>query len=159
VLGVLIALAALAAPALAQEEIGPAPPAVPVQPGSPEATPAPGEAPPASASPGRPVTPAPPAPSWQAGRMAKLVVIEKLATQPTTLTIPVGQSSTFESLSIAVRDCMVRPPTEPPDATAFLDITDSHAGAPDFHGWVFASEPEVSMFQSPVYDVLLTGCG
>jgi len=53
---------------------------------------------------------------------------------------------------------MVRPPDQPADATAFLDIIDSHGGAPAFHGWMLLSDPALSMFAHPVYDVRLAGC-
>ena len=67
----------------------------------------------------------------------------------------VGQDG---ALTIAVRACDVTPPTERQDATAFLDITDSHPDAPSFHGWMLKSDPSVSMLQHPLYDVRVLGC-
>ncbi len=68
------------------------------------------------------------------------------------------QSADFGSLRITVQACAVRPPDQPQDAAAFLHITDSHDGEPDFTGWMIASAPSVSMLEHPVYDVRVTGC-
>ncbi len=32
------------------------------------------------------------------------------------------------------------------------------AGAPGFHGWVFANEPALNMLEHPVYDIRLVAC-
>ena len=41
---------------------------------------------------------------------------------------------------------------------AFLTITDSHADAPGFRGWMLANNPSLSMLQHPIYDVRVVGC-
>lgn len=113
--------------------------------------------------PGSPPAPAPqqqgaPTSGWVPRGTAEIIALDKVDARATSLKIPVGQSAKFESLTIAVRSCAVRPPDMRPDATAWLDITDSHPGAPDFHGWMLAEEPAVSMLAHPVYDVKLAGC-
>ncbi len=70
--------------------------------------------------------------------------------QAATLTIKVGTSATFGSLTIAAKACMVRPTDQPADATAFLAVTDSHADAPGFDGWMLKDEPSVSMMEHPI---------
>jgi hypothetical protein len=102
--------------------------------------------------------PAPPPPAWLPKAGAKLVLLDKITAQPRDVSVPVGQSVAFGSLTIAVRACDIRPPDVPQDATALLDITDSHAGMPDFHGWMLASAPGASMLEHPIYDVRLAGC-
>jgi hypothetical protein len=87
-----------------------------------------------------------------------LKVLDKINARSLTLNGQVGQTLQFGTLTIAVRACMVHPPDQPADSTAFLDITDSREGAPAFHGWMFADEPAVSMFEHPVYDVRVTSC-
>ncbi|HEX3350438.1 MAG TPA: DUF2155 domain-containing protein [Acetobacteraceae bacterium] len=86
-------------------------------------------------------------------------VLDKVRARSLTLKGQVGETLTFGTLSIAVKSCVVHPPDQPADAAAFLDITDPRAGAPAFHGWMFANEPFLSVFESPVYDVQLSGCG
>jgi hypothetical protein len=133
--------------AMAQAQQEAPPPAAPA-PGSPATAP--------SAAP--PPSPAPPENVWLPKPIAELVALDKVTARTTALTVRVGQSAKFGSLSIAVRACEVRPPDQPADATAFLDITDSHPGAPDFHGWMVVSAPSVSMLEHPIYDVRLAGC-
>jgi hypothetical protein len=116
------------------------------------------QAPPAEPPAAAPEQEVPPPPGWLPRAAANLVLLDKISAQPHSVTVPVGQSVTFGSLTIAVRACEVRPPDVPTDATAYLDITDAHPGMPGFHGWMFAAEPAVSMLEHPVYDVRLSGC-
>ena len=89
---------------------------------------------------------------------AKIQALDKVNAQTTNLTVKVGQTATFESMTIAVKACVVRPPDQPADAAAFLQVTDNHPDAPGFTGWMLANEPAVSMMQSPIYDLRITGC-
>ncbi len=103
--------------------------------------------------------PSPAAPQvWLPRGTAEVQALDKVNARNTTLTVKVGQSATFGSLTIAVQACVVRPPDQPQDAAAFLVITDSHSGEPGFSGWMVADAPSVSMLQNPIYDVRVTGC-
>lgn len=115
------------------------------------------DAPPAPSQPA-PTEPAPAEPAWLPRHLAELVALDKVAARTTRLSVEVGQSANFRTLTIAVRACYVRPPDQAADATAWLDITDSTPGAPQFHGWMVASAPAVSGLQHPTYDVRLAGC-
>lgn len=131
---------------------------VPGQPVAPPTAGQPGAAPDGTPPPSS-FTPAPAVPlTWQPQANAMLQVLDKVNAQSATLTIKVGQSAQYGALTIAVRACDVTPPTERQDATAFLDITDSHPDAPSFHGWMLKSDPSVSMLQHPLYDVRVLGC-
>jgi hypothetical protein len=142
-------------------------PAIGAQPGSaqpasvPPSTPATGAAPappPDNTAPSG-YTPAPPVPqTWQPQGTALLQLLDKVNAQSTTLTVKVGQSAQAGTLTIAVRACDASAPNEKQDATAFLDITDSHPDAPSFHGWMLKSAPSVSMLQHPIFDVRVLGC-
>jgi len=101
--------------------------------------------------------PAPPA-DWLPRSTATLEALDKVDATHQTLTIPVGGTASYGALSIAVRACLVRPPNQPADSAAFLVIQDPHPGAPGFSGWMFASAPEVSMLEHPIYDVRVLGC-
>ena len=96
---------------------------------------------------------------WQPAGTAQLQLLDKVNAQSTTLNVKVGESAQYATLTIAVRACQVSKPDEKPDATAFLDITDSHPDSPSFHGWMLKSAPSVSMLQHPIYDVRVLGCG
>ncbi len=95
---------------------------------------------------------------WVPAQVAKLQALDKVNDQASDLTIKVGQSATFGSLTITVKSCVVRPPDQPVDAAAYLDITDSHQDQPGFDGWMLRDEPSVSMMQHPIYDLRVSGC-
>jgi hypothetical protein len=90
--------------------------------------------------------------------VARLEALDKVNAQGTALTIKVGQSATFGSLTITVKGCVIRPPDQPADAAAYLHVTDSHPDSPGFDGWMLEDEPSVSMMQHPIYDLRVTGC-
>lgn len=113
---------------------------------------------PASTDPAPPQTAAPSGAQWVPRGTADLIALNKIDAQSTKLQVPVGQSVQYGSLTIAVRSCQVRPPDMAPDATAWIDITDSRPGAPGFHGWMLENEPNLNSFEHPVYDVRLAGC-
>jgi hypothetical protein len=121
----------------------------PLSPGVPGQSPAPPATPPAAIE--RPNV-------WLPAGAVKLQALDKVNAQATTLTIKVGQSGTFGSLTIAVKACLVRPADQPPDATAYLDVTDSHPDSPGFDGWMLQAEPGLSMMQHPIYDLRVAGC-
>ncbi len=104
-------------------------------------------------------TPAPAVPlTWLPHGTAEVQALDKVDARNATLAVPVGQTATFGSLTIAVQACVVTPPDQPQNAAAFLVITDSHSGEPGFSGWMVAAAPSVSMLQNPIYDVRVTGC-
>jgi hypothetical protein len=114
--------------------------------------------PPPGSSPGAGVPAQPPPASWLPQASATLQVLDKGNAQNGVLTVKVGQSAQFGSLTIQVQSCQIRPLNQPQDATAYLTITDSHADQPGFHGWILANNPSLSMLQHPIYDVRVVGC-
>ena len=75
--------------------------------------------------------------------------------------IPVGETVEFGSLQITARYCDKRPPTEPPESAAFLEVVEVKPGEPAiprFSGWMFASSPALSSMDHPVYDLWVIDC-
>jgi hypothetical protein len=99
-----------------------------------------------------------PEPAWVPEGAARIEVLNKIDAVSRSFTVKVGQSVEVGSLSVAVQACQARPKDQPADWAAFLVITDSRPGEPDFHGWMLAKEPWVAMLQSPVYDVRVIRC-
>ena len=95
---------------------------------------------------------------WQQRGGVELQALDKVTARSTVLTGRIGQALPFGSLTITVTACVVRPPDQPQDAAAFVDITDSHPNSPGFRGWMLADEPAVTIFQHPLYDIRLNGC-
>ncbi len=87
--------------------------------------------------------------------------LDKITARVSTFEAPVSQMIRFGTLRITARHCQKRPPTEPPESAAFLEILDQHPEAPPvrlFTGWMFASSPALSGLEHPVYDVWVLDC-
>ena len=109
---------------------------------------APGDVPEAVASPGAPAA-------------AVLQGLDKTTARVSTFEAPIGGVARFGTLAIAARACYKKPPTEPPESAAFLEIVDVRPDSPAvkvFEGWMFASSPAVSAMEHPVYDVWVIDC-
>lgn len=111
----------------------------------------------------QPAPPAPPPPTsgpdaWQQRGTAVLTLLDKMRAQPTRAEVRVGQSTTFGTLTIAVRHCVVRPADLPPDSAAFLDISDSRPNGTTFRAWMITGSPSLSLMEHPLYDVRVAGC-
>jgi len=101
--------------------------------------------------------------SWINGDVAQLQALDKITARISTLSAPIGKPIRFGTLEIVIQRCAFRPPEEPPEDVAFLQITDrghgdSTPGRQVFSGWMFSSSPAVSAVEHPVYDVTLLDC-
>ena len=104
-------------------------------------------------------TPAAAQEAWVPKGTADLILLDKIRAQPTPASVKVGEKTNFGSITVAVRSCVVRPPDQPADAAAYVDVTDSRGtGKNIFHGWMLAKTPSVSQMEHPVYDLRLAGC-
>jgi hypothetical protein len=127
----------------------------------------PKDAPPAP----KPATPTPPAQEQEKpsalppGTMldqpvAVLQALDKVTARIQRLTVHVGQTGKFGTLSILVDACRKAPPEDPPESAAFLKVTDGKSDPPPtvFSGWMFASSPALSAMDHPVYDISVVDC-
>jgi hypothetical protein len=93
--------------------------------------------------------------------VAVLQGLDKVTARISTIDAPVGRPVRFGSLEITVRACRKRPPEEPPESAAFLEIREKKADEEPkllFSGWMFASSPALSALQHPVYDLWVVDC-
>jgi len=94
-------------------------------------------------------------------KTAVLQALDKITGRVRTIEAPVQQVVRFGTLDVRVRVCRKRPPEEPPESAAFLEITELKQGETPkqlFSGWMFASSPAISAIQDPVYDVWVIDC-
>ena len=94
-------------------------------------------------------------------KVAVLRGLDKTTARVSEMSVPVGKPFRFGALEVVVRACMARPPEEPPESTAFLDVKEiKPSGEKEkvFTGWVFASTPALNAMQHPIYDVWLIKC-
>jgi hypothetical protein len=101
--------------------------------------------------------------SWIDGSKAQLQALDKITARISTLTATIGMPIRFGTLEITVQRCAFRPPEEPPENVAFLEVYDQghDASLPRrrvFSGWVFSSSPALSALEHPVFDITLIDC-
>jgi len=92
---------------------------------------------------------------------AVLQGLDKISARISTIKAPIGQPVRFGTLEITVRACDKRPPEEPPESAAYMEIREIKPGAQPagvFAGWMFASSPALSALEHPVYDVSVVDC-
>jgi hypothetical protein len=97
-----------------------------------------------------------------ANTTAVLQGLDKITARISRLEAPVEQPVRFGTLTIVVRACNKRPPEEPPESAAFLEIDEKRPGDTEtrriFSGWMFASSPALSAMEHPVYDIGVLNC-
>lgn len=94
-------------------------------------------------------------------RTAVLQGLDKVTARVTTLRVDLGETVRFGTLEIIARHCEKRPPEEPPESAAFLDVWEVRPGEAAiglFRGWMFASSPALNALEHPVYDVWVLDC-
>ena len=103
--------------------------------------------------------------SWLNSEQALLQTLDKITARIATVEVSLNQPLRFGTLEIELKHCAFRPPEEPPEAAAFLEIRDIGFANDStqekiivFSGWMFASSPAVSSLEHPVYDVTLLAC-
>lgn len=140
-LAMLWGAAALAQGAITAQPLGP-----------PDQTEAPIGAPP-------PLAPAPQYPNvWQPRAGATIQALDKVNARFAVLTLKPNEPVTYQSLTIVLKSCVVRPPDQPADAAAYVTVTDTRGGQAGFSGWLLKASPATSMMQHPIFDLRLTGC-
>lgn len=94
-------------------------------------------------------------------RLLMLRGLDKITGKPANILAPVGVPVQYATLTITGRYCYSTPITEPPETTAFLQITDNRPDQPPkqvFSGWMLASSPSLNGLQHPLYDVWVMAC-
>jgi hypothetical protein len=94
-------------------------------------------------------------------KVAILKGLDKVTARISTIEAPLNRLVHFGTLEIVVRTCSKRPPEEPPETSAFLEIDDvrrQYGRTRLFSGWMFASSPALSALEHPVYDVWVVDC-
>ena len=92
---------------------------------------------------------------------AVLQGLDKVTARVSTFEAPIGTAVHFGTLEIVAETCVKKPPEEPPETAAFLEIFEIRPDQPRqkiFSGWMFASSPGLNPLEHPVYDVWLKDC-
>ena len=100
-------------------------------------------------------------PATAQDRAGVLQGLDKVTARVSTINAQIGKPIRFGTLEITLRACHKRPPEEPPESAAFLEIREIKPGETPrtlYVGWMFASSPAVSALEHPVYDVWVIEC-
>jgi hypothetical protein len=91
---------------------------------------------------------------------AVLRALDKVTARVQTLEVPVGTPVQFGRLDILAKTCITRPPEETPESSVLLQIdkTVGQTKTKIFDGWMFASSPDLSAMDDPVYDIWVLSC-
>ncbi len=90
-----------------------------------------------------------------------LRALDKITARITEIELPVGKEAAFGTLTLKARYCRTRPPIEPPETFAYLEIDDKTRGGHRdrvFEGWMVASSPALNALEHAVYDVWVINC-
>jgi len=94
-------------------------------------------------------------------RLLALRGLDKITGRPVNIFAPIGRPVKFATLTITARYCYSTPQSEPPETTAFVQITDDRPDQPErklFSGWMLASSPSLNGVEHPLYDVWVISC-
>jgi hypothetical protein len=104
------------------------------------------------------------APAWSAPIENPVSVfrgLDKITGRIITFDVLIDETVQFGALQVTPRVCNTRPPTEPAQTTAFVEvdeITLANEVRRLFTGWMFAASPGLHAIEHPVYDVWLVDC-
>jgi hypothetical protein len=96
--------------------------------------------------------------------LAVLQGLDKTTARISKIEAPLDRGVRFGGLVITMRACLKRPPEEPPETAAFLEIDEIKPGGTSvsatrvFSGWMFKSSPALSALENPIYDVGVLDC-
>lgn len=120
----------------------------------------------AQTPPSEPVDPQTPELSSEPGSVVVLRGLDKVTARTRDFEAPIGEAVQFGALELTVQYCRKRPPEEPPEVYAFVEVDDRRTdgfgledeGEQIFSGWMFASNPALNALEHPVYDVWVIDC-
>jgi hypothetical protein len=93
--------------------------------------------------------------------VAEFTGLDKITGRTITFDVLIDETVQFGALQVTPRVCHTRPPTEPAQTTAFVEvdeITLSNEIRRLFTGWMFAASPGLHAVEHSVYDVWLIEC-
>lgn len=90
--------------------------------------------------------------------VAELRTLDTLTGVVKDLAIEVGQTVSYERLTISVKECRYPKDNPNSDAFAYVTIQDIRESEPRFEAWMIASSPALSALEHPRYDVWLLRC-
>jgi hypothetical protein len=94
-------------------------------------------------------------------KVAVFTGLDKITGRIITFDVYTDETVQFGALRVTPRVCYTRPPTEPAQTDAFVEvdeITLDDKIQRVFTGWMFAASPGLNAVEHPVYDIWLNDC-
>lgn len=93
--------------------------------------------------------------------LAQFAGLDKITGRIIKFDVYIDETVQFGALQVTPRVCYTRPPNEPAQTDAFVEvdeITIDRSVRRIFTGWMFAASPGLNAVEHPVYDVWLIDC-
>jgi hypothetical protein len=93
--------------------------------------------------------------------VAEFTGLDKITGRTINFDVMIDETVQFGALQVTPRVCHTRPPTEPAQTTAFVEVDEITLSSQIqrlFTGWMFAASPGLHAVEHPVYDVWLRDC-
>lgn len=93
--------------------------------------------------------------------IAEFTGLDKITGQIRTFDVLIDETVQFGALQLTPRVCYSRPPTEPPQTDAFVEVDEVTLDRKIqriFTGWMFAASPGLNAVDHAIYDVWLVDC-
>ncbi len=93
--------------------------------------------------------------------VAEFAGLDKITGRIINFDVYINETVQFGALQVTPRVCYSRPPTEPAQTDAFVEVDEvtlERQVKRIFTGWMFAASPGLHAVEHPVYDVWLTAC-
>jgi hypothetical protein len=87
--------------------------------------------------------------------------LDKITGRTITFDVLIDETVQFGALQVTPRACHTRPPTEPAQTVAFVEVDEITLAREIqrlFTGWMFAASPGLQAIEHPIYDVSLVDC-
>jgi hypothetical protein len=87
--------------------------------------------------------------------------LDKITGRIISFDAAIGETVQFGALQVTARACNTRPPTEPTNTDAFVEVDEVTLQGEIkriFTGWMFTASPGLHAVEHPIYDVWLTDC-
>lgn len=93
--------------------------------------------------------------------VAEFSGLDKITGRIIKFDVMIDETVQFGALRVTPKVCHTRPPTEPAQTAAFVEVDEialDNEIKRIFAGWMFAASPGLNAVEHPVYDVWLVDC-
>lgn len=91
--------------------------------------------------------------------LAKIIILNKITAKSVIKNLKINQATTFGNLSIILKKCVQNTDPFNLNNSMLISIDDIKFENKNlFQGWIFSSNPSISTFEHPVYEIIALEC-